>query len=235
LLVICSPSIVVAGQYGSEYMTSCVTYCDYRGRVRASRLVSLLGLLQARGRMSTRQLAAELEVCERTVLRDIEALSTAGIPVYATRGRHGGFELMDGFSSDLVGGRRRGEAPPGPLAAGDGVQRALIRLSPRGRRLAALLGRPAGLHIRRHPAPARAADPAADPAAGPADWAEAWIRIDSPDTAVLDLLALGAEVEVVRPPELRAQMAQIARQIAARHAADGGRDAQGASRAGAGS
>ena len=195
--------------------------------------------------MSTRQLAAELEVCERTVLRDIEALSTAGIPVYATRGRHGGFELMDGFSSDLVSGRRRGEAPPGPLAAGDGVQRALIRLSPRGRRLAALLGRPAGLHIRRHPAPARAADPAA----GPADWAEAWIRIDSPDAAVpdlmaldlmaldllaLDLLALGAEVEVVRPAELRAQMAQIARQIADRHAAGGGRDAQGASRAGAG-
>jgi biotin operon repressor len=221
-------------------MTSYVAYCGYRGRVRASRLVSLLGLLQARGRMSTRQLAAELEVCERTVLRDIEALSTAGIPVYATRGRHGGFELMDGFSSDLVSGRRRGEAPPGPPAAGDGVQRALIRLSPRGRRLAALLGRPAGLHIRRHPAPARAADPAADPGAGPADWAEAWIRIDSPDTAVpdlmaLDLLALGAEVEVVRPPELRAQMAQIARQIATRHAADGERDAPGASSAGAGS
>lgn len=181
--------------------------------------------------MSTRQLAAELEVCERTVLRDIEALSTAGIPVYATRGRHGGFELMDGFSSDLVSGRRRGEAPPGPLAAVDGVQRALIRLSPRGRRLAALLGRPAGLHIRRHPAPARAADPAA----GPADWVEAWMRIDSPDTAVPDLMALGAEVEVVRPPELRAQVAQIARQIAARHAADGGRNAQGASHAGAGS
>ncbi len=54
--------------------------------MRASRLVRLLGLLQARGRMSTRLLAAELEVCERTVLRDIEALSSAGIPVYATRG-----------------------------------------------------------------------------------------------------------------------------------------------------
>jgi predicted DNA-binding transcriptional regulator YafY len=175
--------------------------------------------------MSTRQLAAELEVCERTVLRDIEALSTAGIPVYATRGRHGGFELMDGFGSDLVSGRRRGDAPLGPPAAGDGVQRALIRLSPRGRRLAALLGRPAGLHIRRHPASALAQG----------DWAEAWIRIDSPDTAVLDLLALGAEVEVVRPPELRARMAQVARQIAARHAADGGSDAQGASRADAGS
>ena len=80
------------------------------GRVRASRLVTLLGLLQARGRMSTRQLAAELEVCERTVLRDIEALSGAGIPVYATRGRHGGFELLDGFASGLPGVTRRGAA-----------------------------------------------------------------------------------------------------------------------------
>ncbi len=133
------------------------------GRVRASRLVTLLGLLQARGRMSTRQLAAELEVCERTVLRDIEALSSAGIPVYATRGRHGGFELLDGFTSDLAGVTRRGAAltpsaaaasRPAAGAPGDpgGVQRALIRLSPRGRRLAALLSRPAGLHIRRNAA-----------------------------------------------------------------------------------
>ena len=61
--------------------------------MRASRLVGLLGLLQAQGRMTTRQLAAELEVSSRTVLRDIEALSSAGIPVYATRGRRGGFEL----------------------------------------------------------------------------------------------------------------------------------------------
>jgi len=200
--------------------------------VRASRLVRLLGLLQARGRMSTRLLAAELEVCERTVLRDIEALSSAGIPVYATRGRHGGFELVDGFTSDLPGGpadslgrdlasRRRGEPPPGaraaaggaPPAAGGappaagGVQRALIRLSPRGRRLAALLGRPAGVHIRRQAAPVPGRD----------DWAEAWVRIDSPDTAVLDLLALGAEVEVVHPPELRAQMAGAGRRIAALH------------------
>lgn len=159
--------------------------------------------------MSTRQLAAELEVCERTVLRDIEALSTAGIPVYATRGRRGGFELMDGFSSDLAGGRRRGEAPGAP-AAGDGVRRARIRLSPRGRRLAALLGRPVGLHIRRHAAPVP----------GRSDWAEGWVRIDSLDAAVLDLLALGAEVEVMHPPELRAQMAQVAARIAARHAGD---------------
>ena len=180
--------------------------------MRASRLVTLLGLLQARGRMSTRALAAELEVCERTVLRDIEALGSAGIPVFATRGRRGGVELLEGFTSDLAGdlasGRRRGEPPPGGSADAGGVQRALIRLSPRGRRLAALLGRPAGLHLRRH----------AVPVPGRTDWAEGWIRMDSPDTAVLGLLALGAEVEVVHPPELRARMALVAARIAALHA-----------------
>ena len=63
----------------------------YSLAMRASRLVSLVGLLQARGRVSTRELASELEVSERTILRDIEALSGAGIPVYAVRGRLGGF------------------------------------------------------------------------------------------------------------------------------------------------
>ena len=196
------------------------------GRVRASRLVTLLGLLQARGRMSTRQLAAELEVCERTVLRDIEALGSAGIPVYPTRGRHGGFELLDGFTSDLPGLTRRRAAPalsgargsrpaaPAPADPG-GVQRALIRLSPRGRRLAALLGRPAGLHIRRTAAPA--AGRATGWAAGRAGWIDAWVRIESPEAAVLDLLALGAEVEVVRPPELRAELARVARRITDLH------------------
>ena len=58
--------------------------------MRASRLVGLLGLLQARGRMTAGQLAAELEVSQRTILRDIEALSAAGIPVYAVRGSRAG-------------------------------------------------------------------------------------------------------------------------------------------------
>ncbi len=53
--------------------------------------------------MSASQLAAELEVSERTVLRDIEALSTSGFPVYAERGRHGGFELLPGSTTGLTG------------------------------------------------------------------------------------------------------------------------------------
>jgi len=78
-------------------------FSRYRGEMRGDRLLSLVLLLRNRGRMTAAQLARELEVSSRTVLRDVEALSTAGIPVYAERGRDGGFALLPGFTTDLTG------------------------------------------------------------------------------------------------------------------------------------
>lgn len=156
--------------------------------MRAGRLLSMLLILQRGDRVTAATLAEQLEVSERTVLRDIEELSGAGVPVYATRGPRGGFELMEGYRSDLQG-------LAGWPARGSGSRaRGLIRISPEGRRIAAVLGYVQPLRVR------RSAPPDAD------GWVQASFRIDSMDSAVIELLALSPNAEALSPPPLREQV-----------------------------
>lgn len=71
--------------------------------MRADRLVATLLLMQARGRVTAAELAGELEISVATARRDLEALSTAGIPVYSQSGRNGGWSLLGGARTDLSG------------------------------------------------------------------------------------------------------------------------------------
>ena len=106
--------------------------------MRADRLIALVMLLQARGKLSARRLAGELEVSERTIYRDIVALSAAGIPVYGEAGPEGGYALVDSYRTTLTG-LTEAEAQalfmlniPEPLAAlgvGGALKTALLKLA----------------------------------------------------------------------------------------------------------
>jgi len=71
--------------------------------MRADRLLSIVLLLQGHGRLTGRELSERLEVSERTLHRDMEALSAAGVPVFALRGSRGGWQLMDNWRMEVPG------------------------------------------------------------------------------------------------------------------------------------
>src|SRR6202012_5492046 len=105
--------------------------------MQASRLLSILLMLQTRGRLTPQTLDNEFEVSVRTVYRDIDQLSAAGIPVYADRGRNGGFQLLDGYRTKLTGLTPGGAETlflaglPGPaaeLGLGDQLAQAQLKL-----------------------------------------------------------------------------------------------------------
>jgi predicted DNA-binding transcriptional regulator YafY len=169
--------------------------------MRAGRLLRLILILQNHGRMTAAGLADRLNVSERTVLRDIEVLSGAGVPVYGVRGPGGGFQLLDTFEQKVP------PLPPG-LTGGTGrLRRVRVRIAPGALQLALVMGRPTGWRERPH----------ADPHPERSDWIEGSFRFDSDATAVRELLALGVEVEVVLPVELRETMATVGRRLAELH------------------
>lgn len=169
--------------------------------MRAGRLLNLVLLLENGGRRSAGELAARLQVSPRTILRDIEALSSAGVPVYATRGPGGGFELLDTFDQSVPA------LAPGLAAVRGRLRRVRVRLAPSTLQVALLTGRPTGWRPR----------PDASPSSERPDWVEGSFRFDSDEAALRELLALGPEVEVLLPVELRRTMAVVGRRITELH------------------
>ncbi|MGA3037357.1 MAG: YafY family protein [Vulcanimicrobiaceae bacterium] len=105
--------------------------------MKSARLLRILLLLQTRSPRSARELADELEVCERTVYRDVEALGAGGVPIFATRGAQGGIHLMEGYrraiaeldEDEIHALYVSGSDPLADLGFGSPLQRAREKLS----------------------------------------------------------------------------------------------------------
>lgn len=169
--------------------------------MRAGRLLRLVLILQDGRRHTAGDLADQLQVSQRTVLRDLDTLSAAGVPVYGVRGPNGGFQLLDTFRQSVPA------VPPGLDAARGRLRRVRVRLAPTALQLALVNGRPEGWRPR----------PSATAAPGRPDWIEGSFRFDSYDAAIRELLTLAPDVEVLLPAELRDTMASIGRRMTRLH------------------
>lgn len=170
--------------------------------MRAGRLLRLVLVLQDGRRHTAADLADQLQVSARTVLRDLDALSTAGVPVFATRGPNGGFQLLDTFRQPGL------ELAPGLSGVRGPLRRVRVRLAPAALQLALVNGRPDGWRPRPVPDP---------PPPDRPDWIEGSFRFDSYDSALRELLGLGPDIEILLPIELREAMATLAARLADRH------------------
>lgn len=169
--------------------------------MRAGRLVSILLTLQQRGRVTAGSLAEELEVSERTILRDMDELSGAGVPVYAVRGPGGGFELLDRPDDGLVA-----PSPHTSVDRSSARRRCRIWITPEGRRMAAVLQLVQPLRVSR----TAETDDTGRLAAS--------FRIRSRQAAIVELLSLGPHVEVVSPADIRDEIARLASATADQYA-----------------